>query len=61
MVDRDGRINTEVFMPIDMISEKLPALQVGVAIYTIYEVHTVHRLKIIQFVYGPVYIHQFMY
>ena len=29
MVDRGGHINTEVFMPIDMISEKLPALKVG--------------------------------
>lgn len=29
MVNHDGRINTEVFVPIDMISEKLPALKVG--------------------------------
>ena len=29
MVSRDGHINTEVFMPIEMISEKLPALKVG--------------------------------
>lgn len=29
MVSRDGHINTEVFMPIEMISEKLPALKVN--------------------------------
>ena len=29
MVGHDGRINTEVYMPIDMISQKLPALQVS--------------------------------
>ena len=29
MVDHNGYINTEVFMPIDVISEKLPALRVS--------------------------------
>ena len=29
MVDCDGHINTDVYMPIDMISEKLPALKVS--------------------------------
>lgn len=29
MVDSNGHINTEVFMPIEMIAEKLPALKVS--------------------------------
>ena len=32
MVDRDGHINMEVVMPIDVISENLPALKVGLVL-----------------------------